>query len=145
MIDEYLFSLKYNMFILREWYDDGKYDVHTESELHYPTDEEFSTYFRLSPTCVQPKGKTTGFENGKITWVDCQEWIKDKVNNIRNKRGQLLSEIDAIVSNPLRYGEFTEKQKRDVAAYRLELLDVPQQAGFPDDVIFPETPSVLKQ
>lgn len=58
----------------------------------------------------------------------------------RNKRDNLLSELDAIVSNPLRWNRFTEAEKQALANYRQALLDAPQQAGFPEDVEWPVLP-----
>lgn len=145
MYQDYLFSLKYNMFILREWLEEGKYDHHEQGELHELTQGEFDTFCRMSPLCVQPPEKTTGWVNGKICWVDSIPHLELRPSNIRTKRDYLLSNIDRVVSNPLRYGEFTTEQKAEVAAYRKDLLDVPQQAGFPDDVVFPDIPSVLTQ
>src|SRR5699024_8461040 len=58
----------------------------------------------------------------------------------RWKRDGLLYELDAIVSNPLRWNEFTEAEQQELALYRQALLDVPQQPGFPEDVEWPELP-----
>src|SRR5690625_4921630 len=56
----------------------------------------------------------------------------------RAKRDGLLRELDAIVSNPLRWNEFTEAEQQELALYRQALLDVPQQEGFPDDIDWPQ-------
>jgi len=58
----------------------------------------------------------------------------------RWKRDGLLRELDAIVSNPLRWAEFDEPTKQALADYRQALLDVPQQEGFPDDIDWPVNP-----
>jgi hypothetical protein len=58
----------------------------------------------------------------------------------RDKRDGLLHELDAIVSNPLRWAEFDEATKQALAAYRQALLDVPQQEGFPYEIDWPENP-----
>jgi|SRR5690625_3418696 len=58
----------------------------------------------------------------------------------RAKRDGLLHELDAIVSNPLRWAEFDEPTKQSLADYRQALLDVPQQEGFPTDVVWPTDP-----
>src|SRR5699024_8431351 len=58
----------------------------------------------------------------------------------RAKRDGLLRELDAIVSNPLRWGAFTEAEQQELADYRQALLDVPQQEGFPTDVVWPTDP-----
>lgn len=58
----------------------------------------------------------------------------------RDKRDALLQDLDTIVSNPLRWNEFTEAEQQDIALYRQALLDVPQQEGFPDDIDWPVNP-----
>ena len=58
----------------------------------------------------------------------------------RWKRDGLLYELDAIVSNPLRWNAFTEAEQQELALYRQALLDVPQQEGFPDDIDWPTNP-----
>lgn len=61
-------------------------------------------------------------------------------DTIRNRRNLLLSNLDLTISNPLRWAEFTQEQQADYARYRQELLDVPQQAEFPSNVIWPNPP-----
>src|SRR5690625_4938305 len=61
----------------------------------------------------------------------------------RWKRDGLLHELDAIVSNPLRWGAFTEAEQQALADYRQALLDVPQQEGFPDDIDWPQKPETI--
>ena len=71
-------------------------------------------------------------------WV--QKWIVENVNeelailNVRRKRDRLLSETDwmALSDNVL-----TEEW----AAYRQTLREVPQQIGFPFEVVWPVKPS----
>lgn len=61
-------------------------------------------------------------------------------DEIRDLRLYYLQELDAIVQNPLRYAGFTDEYKAKLAEYRQLLLDIPQQQGFPLDVIFPTPP-----
>lgn len=61
-------------------------------------------------------------------------------DSVRNKRNALLSNLDSKISNPLRWSSFTQEQQTDFARYRQELLDVPQQSGFPSNVIWPNPP-----
>lgn len=60
---------------------------------------------------------------------------------IRRQRDQLLSEVDIIVSNPLRWNDMTKLDQQLWSEYRQLLLDVPQQEGFPSNVIWPIKPS----
>ncbi len=52
----------------------------------------------------------------------------------------LFNEVDPIVSNPLRWSDLSQEQQQAWANYRKELLDLPQQEGFPHEVQWPERP-----
>lgn len=60
---------------------------------------------------------------------------------IRSQRDQLLSEVDIVVSNPLRWNDMTKLDQQLWSEYRQLLLDVPQQEGFPSNVIWPIKPT----
>lgn len=70
------------------------------------------------------------------------EEITDELSaSVRSQRDNLLrTEVDVIAGNPLRWAELTEEQRDAWAGYRLDLLDLPQQEGFPHDVIWPVKP-----
>ena len=59
---------------------------------------------------------------------------------LRGERDGLLFELDAFVGNPLRWGSLSAEQQDVWAVYRQLLLDVPQQDGFPNDVVWPVKP-----
>lgn len=60
---------------------------------------------------------------------------------VRSQRDYLLgTEVDPIVSNPLRWADMTAEQQTAWAAYRTALLDITDQAGFPNNVIWPNKP-----
>jgi len=60
---------------------------------------------------------------------------------VRLTRDTLLANVvDPIVSNPLRWADLTAEKQAEWAAYRRALLDVPQQSGFPNDVVWPISP-----
>ena len=62
--------------------------------------------------------------------------------SLRAQRDSKLAlEVDPIVSNPLRWNELTEAKQTEWAQYRTDLLDVPQQSGFPNTVTFPTKPT----
>lgn len=61
----------------------------------------------------------------------------------RTKRDGLLVALDSIVTNPLRWADFDDAQKAVLVAYRQALLDVPQQAAFPDRIDWPDTPAFI--
>lgn len=62
---------------------------------------------------------------------------------IRFQRNALLQEVDSIASNPLRWTSFSTDQQTELANYRQALLNVPQQASFPNIVDFPVKPTIL--
>jgi len=59
---------------------------------------------------------------------------------LRGERDGLLGEVDAFVGNPLRWATLSAEQQDAWAVYRQLLLDVPQQDGFPNDVVWPVKP-----
>jgi hypothetical protein len=64
------------------------------------------------------------------------------VENARGQRDALLSEVDRIVGNPLRWASFSQAQQTAWANYRQALLDVPQQPGFPNTINWSNKPGV---
>lgn len=95
----------------------------------------------------------------KLDWV--QERLKDKremtddevhrhhnppptAESVRAQRDGLLQQLDAVVSNPLRWGDLTDKQQNSIKAYRQKLLHVPAQEGFPLSVNWPSKPKSLE-
>ena len=57
------------------------------------------------------------------------------------RNSKLALEVDPIVSNPLRWNELTEAKQTEWAQYRTDLLDLPEQSGFPNTVTFPTKPT----
>lgn len=65
-----------------------------------------------------------------------------KAEDVRADRDRILTLIvDPMASNNLRWADMTEEQRQAWADYRRALLDVPQQAGFPENVIWPTAPN----
>jgi len=61
--------------------------------------------------------------------------------NLRSQRDQkLVEELDPIVTNPLRWAELTSDKQTEWTQYRTNLLNVPQQSGFPTNVTWPDKP-----
>lgn len=62
-------------------------------------------------------------------------------SEIRAQRDyKLQTEVDPIAGNTLRWNVLTADQQQAWADYRQALLDVPQQSGFPHDVVWPTKP-----
>ena len=59
---------------------------------------------------------------------------------VRADRDNRLIEVDAIANNALRWADLTSDKQAEWATYRQALLNVPQQAGFPQTVTWPTEP-----
>jgi hypothetical protein len=53
---------------------------------------------------------------------------------------KLASEVDPVVTNPLRWADLTAEKQAEWAAYRRALLDLTAQSGFPHSVVWPTKP-----
>jgi hypothetical protein len=63
----------------------------------------------------------------------------EKEAEVRTKRDEILLEtVDRV--NGLWWEAMTGEQKKAWRAYRRALLDIPEQAGYPFEVAWPETP-----
>ena len=71
----------------------------------------------------------------EAAWVAAED--DRKAEGVCAERNGLLLEVDAYVSNPLRWSELDATTQALWATYRLALLDVPQQTGFPQTVVWP--------
>ena len=62
--------------------------------------------------------------------------------SLRAERNQKLAEeVDPIVTNPLRWAELTDAKQAEWTQYRTDLLNLPDQAGFPNTVTWPTKPT----
>ena len=53
----------------------------------------------------------------------------------------LTTEVDPILSNDVRWAELSTEKQNAWKQYRTDLLNVPQQSGFPHNVTFPTKPN----
>ena len=62
--------------------------------------------------------------------------------NVRAERDDILATVvDPMVSNPLRWSDLLSDKQTEWSQYRTNLLNVPQQAGFPNSITWPVEPS----
>jgi len=62
--------------------------------------------------------------------------------SLRAQRNQRLAEeVDPLVTNPLRWAELTDAKQAEWTQYRTDLLNLPDQAGFPNTVTWPTKPT----
>ena len=60
---------------------------------------------------------------------------------VRGERDNILATVvDPLVSNPLRWADLTSDEQAEWSQYRTDLLAVPQQAGFPNNITWPQEP-----
>ena len=112
---------------------------HSYIEGRYSSNEYYIDQGQPVPLPVKPQDQ---FEY-QFDWV-AKAWIIDLDRSMftaRQQRNNLLSAIDRI--NPVWYSALTEQQQQALVAYRQQLLDVPQQAGFPTDIEWPAKPTWL--
>ena len=64
--------------------------------------------------------------------------LSDRARMERN--GKLVSEVDPIALNNLRWAELTPEKQAEWTQYRIDLLNVPQQSGFPTSISWPSKP-----
>ena len=69
-----------------------------------------------------------------------EEVEKQLAEDIRADRDFRLSQLDIVLSNPLRWASMSDEQKAPWITYRQALLDVPQQSGFPNSITWPSPP-----
>jgi hypothetical protein len=61
---------------------------------------------------------------------------------VRAERDRILTTVvDPLVSNPLRWADLTETKQTEWSQYRTDLLNIPQQSGFPNTITWPTEPS----
>jgi len=71
-----------------------------------------------------------------------QDWT---LNNVRAERDEILREVvDPLVTNIAKFNELTEAEQQAWLQYRKDLLNVPQQVGFPFNVEWPVVPNDQK-
>ncbi len=75
------------------------------------------------------------------------EWVLDAkkesalLSDInRTQRNILLAKVDVVTNNPLLWADLTSDKQAEWATYRQALLAVPQQSGFPYNVVWPTKP-----
>ena len=90
----------------------------------------------------QRADKVISVVDGDVVFTDRVYTAEELSEAIRSNRNTLLFELDQITGNPLRWATFTDTQKQQLAEYRQNLLDVPQQSTFPNSVVWPTKPQV---
>ena len=105
--------------------------------LDYP--EQFIPYKPGLEVAPQHDGQIgwTWTENG---WYN-PEVLPNLEKQERDRRDKYL-QIYVDIVNAVRWNGLTQQQKDELIAYRQELLDIPQQPGFPLTIIWPDPPQI---
>ncbi len=112
-------------------------------------EEEFNASFSVV-TGTDSNGSSilsSDVNNFEVDWAT----ISAKSTQIENDKpakdarverdNRLATEVDPIVSNALRWADLTETKQTEWSQYRTDLLNVPQQSGFPNTITWPTEPS----
>ena len=70
-----------------------------------------------------------------------EELDAEAAMQVRSRRDMILAtEVDPIVSNPLRWADMTTEQQNAWSQYRTDLLNITDQSGFQHSVTWPTKP-----
>lgn len=69
------------------------------------------------------------------------EKLAEAEEQVRAQRDSLIAATDFLMASDY---PISDEDRAAVAAYRQALRDVPQQEGFPHEVVWPEAPTVFK-
>lgn len=88
------------------------------------------------------RGEDLSWSVEKIPEKTPEEKLAETEEEVRSKRDRLIADTDYLLMNDY---PISEEDLAVVKAYRTALRDVPQQEGFPYEVVWPEVPSVLNR
>jgi hypothetical protein len=106
-----------------------------------PSAETFAAY--PEGTIQVPLMPGPGYTFSGSSWIaPSQVWLDEQAaKNVRSERlRRLAREVDPIASNALRWNALTAEKQTEWQAYRTALLNIPEQPGFPRNVIWPTPP-----
>ena len=86
--------------------------------------------------------KLIGSDYAAYVAPTAEEITAELAASVRGQRDQkLVEEVDPIITNPLRWAELTDAKQAEWTQYRTDLLNLPEQSGFPNDITWPTKPS----
>jgi hypothetical protein len=78
-------------------------------------------------------------EVSHLTPEEADEKVSDIARSQRNRK--LEFEVDPWVTNPLRWESLSPAKQQEWLDYRISLLDLPQQEGWPHNIVWPLQPA----
>lgn len=117
-------------------------DEVTQVWLDVKTLEEFAEKYPSIPLLGLSEGKAVAgqvLENGSLVNPTLSDVAL--AASVREKRDMLLvTEVDPIATNPLRWADLTAAEQAEWTQYRTDLLNITDQAGFPVTHTWPTKP-----
>lgn len=108
---------------------------------NYPSDQYYIDIATKQPVAI-PNKPFNGLTQYTFDWTT-KSWIIDQGQTefaVRAQRNSLLNQtVDQV--NPVWYATLTTEQQQELATYRQQLLNVPQQVGFPISIEWPTKPA----
>ena len=83
--------------------------------------------------------------SGNFTEInECPDWriqLEKEVLSldVRLERNKLLSDTDHLIQEDY---PISDEKKQEIKVYRQALRDIPQQDGFPDNIVWPDKPVI---
>ena len=113
---------------------------HTSTSRYATAMRELVRRFSREDGYREKRGDDLSWAVEKVPEKTEEEKLQEAKEQARAKRDALLSACDyfVMVDYPA-----SEEDKASVVLYRQALRDVPQQEGFPFDIVWPEKPEVL--
>lgn len=99
--------------------------------------------FTASPDDVEGVGKDIYMKCMELEVEPYEVSVNNVASSARFDRDIRLKMLDDVISNPLRWADFSKVEKQVISQYRKDLLNVPQQEGFPLTINWPDTPEFI--
>lgn len=83
--------------------------------------------------------------SGNFTEInECPDWkiqLEKEILSldVRLERNKLLSNTDHLIQSDY---PISDEKKQEIKVYRQALRDIPQQDGFPDNIVWPDKPTI---
>ena len=83
--------------------------------------------------------------SGNFTEInECPDWkiqLEKEILSldVRLERNKILSDTDHLIQSDY---PISDEKKQEIKAYRQALRDIPQQDGFPDNIVWPDKPVI---
>lgn len=108
--------------------------------MSYFTNAEKDTVWWYDNDANAPDGLVKIEEAAAMAIAHPAPGLEEQEEAIRAERDAKLNDTDIIIIRCVEAGEPVPDEWK---AYRQALRDVPEQAGFPDDVVWPEKPETV--